>query len=150
MKKLAIIATVLAGSLLLVGCGAASPSGNTSTPNGGSSGLLLKILPPATIRPVVRECHQTLQLSADGNASPLICSSGGLNVLAWNFYATLGTNVMSLGPLPPSSEITTAMCSDMQINHATTPEEQNAAALASDYYGWGLASQLEGTIQSCS
>jgi hypothetical protein len=44
----------------------------------------------------------------------------------------------------------TAMCSDMHVDHATVPEEESAAVLASDYYGWGLASNLERVSPNCS
>jgi hypothetical protein len=51
---------------------------------------------------------------------------------------------MSLGRNASSVAIFAAMCLDVQVDHATLPEEYYAAIFASDYYGWNFASQLSG------
>jgi len=122
---------------------------NTST-SASAGALSLAILPPATVPPEVRECSQELSYSGDGNAGPLICDSGGLNVLAWKFYSTVGTAVMSLGRSSSIGMAHSAMCTDWQVDHATGPEEQNAALLASYYYGWSFQSQISSfQLESC-
>ena len=74
--------------------------------------------------------------------SPLTCTSGGLNVLARNFYASIGTAVMSLSRAASLHQIYGAMCTDWSVDHATNPREENAAVLASDYYGWNVTPQV--------
>lgn len=146
-RPLLLLLAVTSASFLLSACGSSSTA---SRPQASANDPVLKVLPPATVPPVVNECSQKLSYSADGNASPLTCTSGGLNVLSWKFYSTVGTNVMSLGHIDVASigsyaamqEIVGAICSDMQVDHATWPEAQNAAVLASNYYGWNEASQI--------
>lgn len=105
--------------------------------------LLMTVLPPATVPPVVRECSSPLSYSSDGNAAPLICANGGLNVNAWHFYAPLGRDVMGLGRDASIKQAEAAMCNDWTVNHATAPEEQSAGTLAAHYYGWPFVHQLE-------
>jgi hypothetical protein len=52
-------------------------------------------------------------------------------VLAWKFYESVGTAVMSLGRAASLHQIYAAMCTDALVDHATGSEEQNAATLAS-------------------
>ena len=142
MRHSSLIAALAAG-IALSACGssmsaaptttttAATTSTTTTTPN-----LDLAMLAPATVPPLVNECRQALSHSLDGNVSPLTCTSGGLNVLAWQFYSVLGTDVMSLGRGASLRQIFGAMCTDASVDHATGPEAQAAATLASNYYGW--------------
>ncbi len=106
-------------------------------------------LPPATTRSAVPLCRAPLRHLADGNVAPIECSPHAVNVNAWNYYASLGTSVMSLGPSPNWSVVVSVMCRDQSIRHSTTPEEQRAAQLASLYYGWNWAARLGRTIPHC-
>lgn len=109
------------------------------------------MLAPATVLPVVKECSEQLTHWLDGNVAPLICNSGGLNVLAWRFYAPLATAVMSLGRGATYAQVVNAMCVDRSVNHATLPEAKNAATLAAAYYGWStsILSKLNAYLGSC-
>jgi hypothetical protein len=140
---------VVGAPVLMAGCGSSPSAAPTTTTTSTSTttttttpNLNLAVLAPASVPPLVNECRQKLTYSADGNASPLTCTSGGLNVLAWRFYASVGTAVMSLGRGAALHRIYSSMCTDNSVDHATGPEEQAAATLASEYYGWGVVPQV--------
>jgi hypothetical protein len=76
--------------------------------------------------------------SPDGNATPLFCHSGAVNVLAWAFYAPVGSSVMSLGLNPNNGQPQAAMCDDLAHNGAKPSQEVNAYRLAAAYYGWSF------------
>src|SRR5213083_550405 len=42
-----------------------------------------QVLPPATDQPVAKLCAKPIVTTADGNALPLACRNGALNVTAW-------------------------------------------------------------------
>lgn len=129
------VALIASGAAMtLSSCGSPTSSTQPSTP-----GEVRMILSPATVVPVVNECHEALTKTADGNSIPLSCPTGDLNVLAWNFYAPLATTVMALGRGVSASQVSRAMCADLKVNHATKNEEVNGALMASDYYGWNLS-----------
>ena len=68
---------------------------------------------------MVNECRRRLTYSADGNASPLTCTSGGLNVLASKSYSSVGTAVTSLGRPATLHQTYGAMCTDVSVDHAS-------------------------------
>jgi hypothetical protein len=105
----------------------------------------LQILAPQTTPPVSDECSSPLTYSADGNATPLLCPGGGVNVLAWNDYASNHLLVMGLGPSATASEVYGAMCSDTAAGHTTNPIESNAEELAASYNGWSFGDDSEFT-----
>ncbi|HEY6469889.1 MAG TPA: hypothetical protein VI434_08980 [Candidatus Dormibacteraeota bacterium] len=82
----------------------------------------------------VSECSLTLEVGMDGNASPVFCADGGINVLAWNYFEKLKPRVMTLGPSATVQQVEAAMCSD--LNTSTIPIETSAGELAFRYYGW--------------
>jgi len=75
-------------------------------------------------------------VTADGNATPLLCQSGALNVQAWRFFATVSASVLGLGLNPTEGQAESAICDDLNHNHATRPEEASGYKLATTYYGW--------------
>lgn len=93
------------------------------------------VLSPATVPPALPECNETIQTSADGNASPLLCPSGGPNIQAWNWYARSYRAILALGPSSSESTAIATMCA------ASVPfsEVQEAGDLAAAYYGWPFA-----------
>lgn len=105
-------------------------STTTTTSTGG-------VLPPATTPPVVSECSIQLAFAADGNASPLFCTDGGINVVAWNYFAGSYPQILSLGPNATPTQVQQAMCAAMA--HGTGPTVQSAGQLAERYYGWHFA-----------
>jgi hypothetical protein len=95
----------------------------------------IPILAPASVPPVSAECNEAVQMSADGNASPLLCPNGGVNVPAWNNYTGSYGAILALGPSATESTVISTMCSVSP----PYPEIENAGILASHYYGWSFA-----------
>lgn len=95
-----------------------------------------QVLPPASDPPVANLCSAPVSVTADGNAAPLLCKSGAVNVKAWQFYATVSSSVLGLGLNPTEGQAESAICDDFKHGHATRPEEQSGYKLASTYYGW--------------
>jgi hypothetical protein len=126
---------------------AASPSPSASPSPGDETPVAKQALAPATDPPVANLCSATIATTADGNASPLICKSGAVNVQAWRFYATVSASVLGLGLNPTEGQVESAICDDLNHNQATRPEEASGYTLASTYYGWSFA--IDVTKVSC-
>ncbi|HET7339456.1 MAG TPA: hypothetical protein VFK22_07905 [Candidatus Dormibacteraeota bacterium] len=118
---------------------APSPSPSASPSPGGETPVAKQVLAPATDPPVANLCSAAIATTADGNASPLICKSGAVNVQAWRFYATVSASVLGLGLNPTQGQVESAICDDLNHNQATRPEETSGYTLASTYYGWSFA-----------
>ena len=121
---------------------ATQSSGHQSSPTAPATSTTATAslaLAPATTAPVTGECSARLEIGADGNAGPLTCAEGKLNIVAWQYYAKDSPLVMSLGPDAIPDQVLRAMCSDV---NATAPEgstlvqEASAYQLAALYYGW--------------
>jgi hypothetical protein len=111
----------------------------TSTPQATPTPTPEPALPPAAVPPAsgVSECSVVLQIGADGNASPVFCPDGGINVMAWTYFAKLNTLVMALSSDADVQQVETAMCTDLK--NSTIPIETSAGQLAFRYYGWQFA-----------
>ena len=70
----------------------------------------------------------------DGNASPVYCPDGGINVQAWTYFEKLKPQVMALSPDSTVQQVEAAMCAD--LSDSTVPIETSAGELAFRYYGW--------------
>jgi hypothetical protein len=92
------------------------------------------VLSPARIPPKVDECSQQLTFAQDGNAGPISCSNGALNVVAWRYFASGKHSVMSLGPYATPAQVGDALCTD----GPPIPIETSAYQLAALYYGWSF------------
>jgi len=114
-----------------------SPAANRS-PIPSSSPVARQALPPARTLPVIALCSQPLITIPGASATPLTCTNGALNVLAWKFYATLSPRVLSAGTAATDRTVRAAMCADWIRGHATAPEERSAYELAAAYYGWNF------------
>lgn len=115
----------------------------------------LAVLSPATVPPADKECSYPVTRTADGNATPLICQDGRLNVQAWRFYAGAfpGSQLLTLGQGATATRVYQAMCHDDTTLHMTYPEAESTEQLAQAYYGWdvsaaSLAEQL--TDEGCA
>jgi hypothetical protein len=113
------------------------PSVSPSSPN-GETPIARQALPPATDLPSADLCSAQIQTTADGRATPLVCSSGAVNVLAWKFYSSISASILGLGLNPTQGQAESAVCDDLIHNHATRPEEVDGFKLASAYYGWSF------------
>lgn len=107
-----------------------------------------QVLPPATDLPNGALCSASLRTTADGNARPLLCTGGAVNVQAWRFYATVSASILGLGLNPTEGQAASAICDDFNHNHATKPEETSGFQLAKAYYGWNFT--IDPTTVSCS
>ncbi len=117
----------------------ASGAGGGSTPS--SAAVALQTLAPASEPPVETVCSETVDVAPNGDISPLFCSDGGINVLAWQAYAKRNPSVMSLGRGATSSDVLAAMCDDLVSSvHASVNDEINSEALAARYNGWSFTS----------
>ncbi len=112
-----------------------SPS-PSSTSTGDETPVAQRVLPPATDPPVAQLCSKPIATTSDGNAIPLLCSSGAVNVLAWAYYGAVSASILSLGLNPSSGQPQAAMCDDMAHNGAKRTQEVSAYRLAAAYYGW--------------
>jgi hypothetical protein len=81
-------------------------------------------------------CSKPITSAPNGNATPLVCSNGAVNVLAWKFYADISASILGLGLNPAPAQPQSAMCDDIAHNGANRSEEVNGYKLAAAYYGW--------------
>ncbi|HET7419962.1 MAG TPA: hypothetical protein VFL27_06240 [Candidatus Dormibacteraeota bacterium] len=95
-----------------------------------------QVLSPASDLPVANLCTRSIVLTSDGNALPLTCSNGALNVRAWQYYASVSASVLGLGLVPTEGQVESAVCDDLKANHASRAQESNGYQLARLYYGW--------------
>jgi hypothetical protein len=96
-----------------------------------------RTLSPARVPPVVGVCTQQLNLDQNGNVSPLFCPDGGINTLAWSYYARQQLSIMAMGQHPKPSAVEMAIEQDLKARASATAE-CNAATLAAAYYGWNF------------
>jgi hypothetical protein len=94
------------------------------------------VLPPASIPSAMALCHQPLIETANGNADPIFCTGGSLNVEAWTYLASNQPTLFLLGPKATLAEVTAAMCADVRasINSTVISTYELAAA----YFGWSF------------
>jgi len=83
---------------------------------------------------MVALCSQPISTQQDGNAVPLLCTNGALNVTAWKHFAPIAPRVLAAGPAASLRGVQAALCRDVNISHATVPVELSAHELASAYY----------------
>ena len=128
-----VAAAVFAGIGLLISNSVSSNGGQSS--NSAPPGI---VLAPADVPPRVGLCSEQLQIGADGNAGPVSCSNGKLNLLAWQFLAKDNLNVMALGYDALPDQVLRAMCSDVQSGGSTRVIEVTAYNISTLYYGWNF------------
>jgi len=104
---------------------------------GGQSPSSPEVLPPAPGPPVGGLCSAQLTHLPDGSVSPLVCSNGDVNRLAWSYFAAKNLSVMGLGIFAADTDVATAIRQDLS-SHASDAVECAAYQLASVYYGWGF------------
>jgi hypothetical protein len=154
---------LLAALFLIAACEGSSPTAS-STPSpspspspsasptasvaaGGEVSVPQQVLAPAPDLPVAELCSAQITTTADGNATPLLCHSGAVNVQAWKYYASISASIMGLGLNPTQGQAEAAVCDDFKHNHATKPEEASGYKLAATYYGWTFS--LDPTKLTC-
>lgn len=154
------IAAVALGVLALGLAGCASTPTNSASNSGGQPSAPTQtptstpnplILAPATTPSSVGICSQQMSYGADGNASPIVCSNGAINVVAWN----------SLEPNAPALFAAGADASEGQVQNLVSrlngpiPSNESEYCLVQAYYGWSFGINLDPASQvvasaSCS
>jgi hypothetical protein len=90
-----------------------------------------------TAKPVPRvvACRLRLTIGQDGNAFPLFCSDGDVNLTAWDHFAPIDPRIMSLGGDASYAQFESAYCADMRSD-STFPIENSGVQLAGWSHGW--------------
>ena len=128
---------------------------DSTSSSSGSSQPTSYILPPANVPPKINECQQHLTYAVNGDPSPIQCSNGALNVLAWNALAAQEPSVMKLGYQTSQAQVQAAICKDANAADAdssaiiSAPLESTAYRLAALYYGWGFNLNPTAVITQC-
>jgi hypothetical protein len=103
------------------------------------------VLTPATVPSKTPECSQQLTYASNGSPSPVSCSNGYLNMLAWNALSALELKVMTLGYSATPSQVQSALCVDANAADADSKAsasnaiEESAYQISAIYYGWSFA-----------
>ncbi len=149
-----LLVITLSLGIYIFAVGSTSPVDNQAFQSTSSTNLY-KVLKPATVPPKIAECKQSLSYASNGNPSPVKCSNGGLNVLAWNAISAQEPKVMKLGYSPTQSQVQTAMCSDASAANLdssvaiSAPIEETAYYLSALYYGWNFNINPAAVLSSC-
>jgi hypothetical protein len=110
--------------------------GGSNPPATTTQGETQEILAPAAVPSAVGLCDQQLQITVTGGGNPLLCDDGRVNVRAWRHYAELDPFVMRLDPDSTPTDVSRALCSDIERSATITSLETEAYLLAKAYYGW--------------
>ncbi len=87
-----------------------------------------------------------MQFGADGNASPLLCSDGAVNTLAWTYFDQMYPGLFPIGAYATLSQVQQAL-TEMESN-GTIPTEESAYCLAKAYYNWQFGISLDPVNQT--
>jgi hypothetical protein len=91
-------------------------------------------LSPAPSPPRGAACTHSLFHDADGNVTPLLCSRGRFNVLAWRWYAkNSSVPILALARDATLTDVERALC---RTQSSTSPMKISEYTLASAYNGW--------------
>ena len=92
------------------------------SPSPAGTPVAAEILAPAKVMPAVALCTTPVQAYQDGNAGPLFCRNGALNVAVWNWFeSSLHPAVMAAGPGRSATAQEAALCARNGGN-MTNPE----------------------------
>lgn len=104
------------------------------------------ILAPATTPSAVGVCTQQMQFGADGNASPILCSDGAVNSLAWTYFDQQYPGIFAVGAYATLSQVQQAVMA--MESDGTIPTEESAYCLAKAYFGWEFGVSLDPVNQT--
>jgi hypothetical protein len=88
--------------------------------------------------PVHLECMVALRIDEDGNAGPLTCGNGHVNVEAWDYFARLHLPVMEL----PKGSSECQVVSFIRRGFVSAPVNYSGFVLARAYNGWSIPKSL--------
>lgn len=119
-----------------------TPAASSPTATSAGAPDLRAILAPATVPPVSDECTLQVAYDADGNVSPLLCASGGVNTIAWHRLAygdgtvPAKSELLTLGRYASPEQVYQAICHDYTDIFKTKPVTGSVEQIAKSYYGW--------------
>ncbi len=96
-------------------------------------------LAPATVPPVGAECATPIQHLSSGGVSPLTCSGGAVDVLAWYYLQQYDPQVEALGAGATVTQVERAFCPPTRSAFLTAAEALEVYQISADYYGWHFA-----------
>jgi hypothetical protein len=95
---------------------------------------------PAPATPLGTACSHALVHDADGNVTPLRCSSTQFNVQAWHWYAKVRpAPILALGRNTTLANVERALC---RAQSATLPMRISEYTLASTYNDWRFSRSI--------
>jgi hypothetical protein len=127
----------------------ATPTAHVATPTAAPSPspsptIAPVVLNPATTPSVVGTCTEQLSFGADGNAGPIVCTNGAVNVLAWNYFITSSAGLFAAGSNATPGQIQQL---ESSAQGWTGPIGQSVYCLAAAYYGWSFGLNLDPMAQ---
>ncbi len=87
-----------------------------------------------------------MSFGADGNASPILCSDGAVNTLAWSYFNQSYPGIFAIGAYATENQVAQAV-TQMETN-GTIPTEESAYCMAKAYYGWQFGISLDPANQT--
>jgi hypothetical protein len=87
-----------------------------------------------------------MQFGADGNASPILCSDGAVNSLAWTYFDQQYPGIFAVGAYATLSQVQQAVMA--MESDGTIPTEESAYCLAKAYFGWEFGVSLDPVNQT--
>jgi hypothetical protein len=118
------------------------PSAPTQAPTSTPNPL---ILAPAITPSSVGICSQQMSFGADGNASPIVCSNGAINVVAWTYFEVNAPALFAAGADASEGQV----AGFVQQLQGPIPSNESGYCLAAAYYGGPLPSTSIRPARSC-
>jgi hypothetical protein len=85
-----------------------------------------------------------MSYGADGNASPIICSNGAINVVAWDYLKPNAPALFAAGADASEAQVSTLVSKLV----GPLPSSESEFCLVSAYYGWQFAINLDPATQA--
>lgn len=110
------------------------------------------VLTPANVPPAVDLCSRQIDFAVDGTFGPLRCDGGDLNQTAWTYAVNhFDPIAFSLGPNATPTQVTRALCSDLQAGALPTiPAAGRIYELAKIYYSWSFVLDPTPDADTCT
>ncbi|MHB1894249.1 MAG: hypothetical protein ACYCTZ_12280 [Candidatus Dormibacteria bacterium] len=84
-------------------------------------------------------CSQQLSFGADGNANPIVCSNGAINVLAWTYLEQNAPALFAAGADATEGQVQTLVS---QLS-GPIPSNESEYCVVKAYYGWSFGISLD-------
>lgn len=156
--RLVVALSLLILGATMTGCAVSPPSGpgssGVSTPANQAPEATATLTPTPTLNPLILApaatpssvgiCTQQMTFGGDGNASPILCSDGAVNTLAWTYFDQMYPDFFPIGAYATESQVQQAVS---QLS-PPIPAEESAYCLAKAYYNWQFAVPMDPANQT--